>query len=66
MTGPLGAYVEFASGLRPKREGDWVGTFDAGLTYGPTANLQLDAGVLLGISEEADGATFFTGLSLRR
>ena len=66
VTGRLGAYVELTAGQRPKREGDWVGTFDAGVTYGATANLQLDAGVLLGISEDADGATLFTGLSLRR
>lgn len=66
LAGPLGGFVEFAAGLRPKREGDWVGTANAGLTYGPTPNLQLDAGLMLGVSEEADGATFFTGLSFRR
>jgi hypothetical protein len=66
VAGPLGAFVEFAAGLRPKSEGDWVGTANAGLTYGPTPDLQLDAGVLLGVSEEADGVTFFTGLSFRR
>jgi hypothetical protein len=66
LAGPIGAFVEFTAGLRPKREGDWVGTLDAGLTYGPTPNLQLDAGLMLGVSEEADGATFFTGLSFRR
>jgi hypothetical protein len=66
LAGPIGAFVEFTAGLRPKREGDWVGTANAGLTYGPTPNLQLDAGLLLGVSEEADGATFFTGLSFRR
>jgi len=65
VTGPLGAFVEFTSGLRPRGVGDWVGTIDAGLTYGLT-NVQLDAGVLLGVSEEADGATFFTGISFRR
>lgn len=66
LAGPLGGFVEFASGFRPRSEGDWVGTVNAGLTYGPNPNLQLDAGVLLGVSEEADGVTFFTGLSFRR
>ena len=66
LMGSLGAFVELAAGFRPQQEGDWVGTADAGLTYGPTPNVQLDAGVLLGLSEDADGGTFFLGLSLRR
>lgn len=66
MGGPIGAFVEFTAGLRPREEGDWVGTLDAGLTYAPTANVQLDAGLFLGVTDEADGATFFTGISLRR
>jgi len=66
LVGPIGAFVEFTAGQRPKVEGAWVGTVDVGVTYGPTANVQLDAGVLLGISEEADVATFFAGISLRR
>ena len=66
VAGPFGAFVEFAAAQRPRAEGNWVGTFDIGLTCGPTPNLQMDAGVLLGVSEDADGATFFAGLSLRR
>lgn len=66
LVGSLGAFVEMAASFRPQREGDWVGTADAGLTFGPTPNVQLDAGVLLGLSEDADGGTFFLGLSLRR
>ena len=66
LAGPLGGFLELASGFRPRSEGDWVGTVNAGLTYGPTPNLQLDAGVLFGVSEDADGVTFFTGLSFRR
>ncbi len=59
--------VRLKWGCRRRRlDGILVGTLDAGLTYGPTANLQLDAGVLLGVSEDADGATFFTGLTFRR
>lgn len=66
VVGSLGAFVEVAAGFRPPEEGDWVGTADAGLTYGFTPNVQLDAGVFLGFSEDADGGTFFLGLSLRR
>ncbi len=66
LNGPLRGFVEIAAGFRPRWEGTWIGTLDAGLTYGPTPNVQLDAGVLLGVSEAADGATFFMGLSFRR
>lgn len=66
LLGALGAFVEIAASFRDPDEGDWVGTADAGLTYGFTPNIQLDAGVFLGLSEDADGGTFFLGLSLRR
>jgi len=66
VTGPLGAFVEIASTTRPRDEGRWVGTFDVGITLGVGRDVQLDGGVLLGLSEAADGRAFFLGLAVRR
>jgi hypothetical protein len=66
VAGPLGAFVEIAAAARPAREGDAVVTLDVGVTAALTANAQLDAGVLLGVSDTADDRALFFGLSLRR
>lgn len=66
VTGPLGAFVEVTSATRPRDEGDWVGTFDVGVTLGVGRNVQLDAGVLLGLSDAADDRALFLGLAVRR
>ena len=41
------------------------GTVDLGLTYGLTDNIQLDAGVNIGLTASADDINPFLGLSLR-
>jgi hypothetical protein len=66
VAGPFGAFVEIAAAARPEREGDTIATFDVGVTAALSANAQLDGGVLLGITDEADDRAFFLGLSLRR
>lgn len=66
VVGPFGAFVEIAAAARPKREGNAIATFDVGVTAALSANAQLDGGVLLGVTEEADDRAFFLGLSLRR
>jgi hypothetical protein len=66
VAGPIGAFVEIAAATRPAREGDAIVTFDAGLTALLTASLQLDGGVLLGVSDAADDRALFLGLSFRR
>jgi len=66
VAGPLGAFVEIAAGARPAREGDAIVTLDLGVTAGLTPNAQMDAGILLGVSDAADDRAFFLGLSLRR
>ena len=42
-----------------------IGTFDFGATYKFTPNIQLDAGVNLGVTESADDANPFVGLTVR-
>ena len=66
LFGPLGGFVEFAATLRPAREGAWIGTADAGITYSLSPNAQLDAGTYIGVSDAADDMTFFLGLTARR
>ena len=66
LFGPLGAFVEIAATHRPAGEGTWIGNADAGVTYSVSPNAQLDAGIYSGISDDADDATLFVGLTARR
>lgn len=66
VAGPLGAFVEVATTVRPSREGASPATLDAGVTLAISPNAQLDAGVLLGVSDAADDRVLFLGVSVRR
>jgi len=50
IVGKLGGYVEFFSAVSAESDARWVGTIDVGLTYGLTDNIQLDAGVNVGVT----------------
>ena len=65
IVGKLGGYVEFFSAVSAKRGSCWIGTVDLGLTYGITDNIQLDAGVNIGVTQSADDVNPFLGLSWR-
>lgn len=65
IVGNLGGYVEFFSLVSAEEDSDWVGTVDLGLTYGLTENVQLDAGVNIGVTKSADDVNPFVGLSWR-
>jgi hypothetical protein len=65
IAGKLGGYMEFFSEVSAERNSDWIGTVDFGLTYGLTANLQLDAGVNFGVTRAADDINTFIGISVR-
>ncbi len=65
LVGKLDGYVEFFSQVSAESETDWVGTFDLGLTYGLTPNMQLDAGVNIGVTSSADDVNPFIGFSFR-
>jgi hypothetical protein len=62
ITDTLGGFLEIAS---ETGEGKPVFGFNCGLTYSVNADLQLDAGVNVGLSRAADDLTFFTGLVKR-
>ena len=65
IIGDLGGYVEFFSSVSTERGSGWVGTVDLGLTYALTKNIQLDAGINIGVTRAADDWNPFIGLSWR-
>ena len=66
LFGSVGAFLEGTSGHRPRSEGTWTGLVNAGLTFGATPDLQLDGGARFGVSDAAEGAALFLGISYRR
>jgi len=61
----LAGYVEFFSAVTTEAHSDWVGTFDTGLTYRVTRNLQLNAGVNIGVTRPAEDWNPFFSLAVR-
>jgi|CXWL01.1.fsa_nt_gi hypothetical protein len=61
----LGGYVEYAGFANLNADEDYRGFFDAGLTYALTPDLQLDAGLRVGLTKAADDIGLFTGISMR-
>jgi manganese/zinc/iron transport system permease protein len=66
LTAALGAFVELYTAVSPEAGGTASATFDAGLTYAATPDLQLDAGFNIGLTESADDRLFFLGATIRR
>jgi hypothetical protein len=65
IAGKLAGYVEFFSSGSTERGAGRVATADFGLTYGLTENVQLDAGVNLGLTRAADDVNPFAGITAR-
>lgn len=65
IIGKLAGYIEFFSQVSSEQHAGWVGTVDLGLEYGLTDNIQLDAGVNLGVTPAADDANVFSGITMR-
>lgn len=63
--GKLAGFVEFYSSVNTERGAGWIGTVDFGLTYAMNKNLQLDAGMSLGVTSSANAVNPFVGLSWR-
>jgi hypothetical protein len=68
IAGPLGGFVEYV-GVLPldanDGEEDYLASAACGLTYGIGADVQLDAAVQFGLSDEADDFTVLAGISFR-
>ena len=65
IVGDLSGYAEFFSAVSAENESEWIGTVDFGLTYGLTNDIQLDAGVNIGVTRAADDINPFVGVSYR-
>jgi hypothetical protein len=65
IVGELSGFVEFYSSVSTESRSEWVGTFDCGLTYMLTEDIQLDGGVYVGVTRSADDINPFLGLSWR-
>jgi len=65
MIGDLSGYAEFFSAVSAESDSAWIGTVDLGVTYGLTRDIQLDAGINLGITRAADDLNPFIGISWR-
>ncbi len=60
VTERFGFYIEYL-GIAGDRPYDSI--FSGGVTYGLSEFVQLDAGTLIGLNEEAEDTTLFTGIS---
>lgn len=66
ITEALGGYVEYI-GITDTEDGTgYVSLLGTGLTYGVNENVQLDLGINVGLSSEADDFNVFAGISVRR
>jgi hypothetical protein len=65
IVGPLGAYVEAFGVYSSEAGADYVLSMDGGLTFAVTDYVQLDAGVVGGLTAPADDLSIFSGLSFK-
>jgi hypothetical protein len=63
--GPLSAYAEFWSDVSTESHAEWMGTVDLGLLLMVGKNVQLDAGVNLGVTRSAPDIQTVFGVSVR-
>ena len=61
----IGMYTEIATTKTAERGSPWEVSFDAGLTYALTDNVQFDLGVNVGLTRAATDLNPFVGLSWR-
>lgn len=65
LFGELGGYLEVATLISNEDDADLIATFDMGLTYGLSEDVQLDGGVNIGLTDEADDVNPFLGVTFR-
>ena len=65
IAGQLSGYIEFFSLVTAEEGRPWIGTVDIGVTYGLTPGIQLDAGVNVGVTRDAEDVNPFVGISIR-
>ena len=65
LTEQLNGYAEFYTSRATEGGRHWENTVDLGLTYGVNANLQLDTGINIGVTNAADDYNPFMGVAYR-
>lgn len=65
LTKKLGLYGEVYTERSAEGGAETVVTFDTGVTYAVTDNLQIDTGVAIGVTDAADDFNVFAGVSRR-
>lgn len=65
LIGDLAGYAEYIGVAGSDSDSDYRATLGAGLTYGLTKDVQLDAGANFGVTESADDLSVFCGISIR-
>jgi hypothetical protein len=63
--GELGGYVEYAGFANLSRDERYRRSLNAGLTYSPTPNVQIDGGVRVGATPNGSSWGWFVGFSCR-
>ncbi|MDB5295471.1 MAG: hypothetical protein JWO31_1454 [Phycisphaerales bacterium] len=66
LVGPLGAYLEYAGTAPLGGDRPYEATLDTGLTYKVSDDVQIDAGVEVGLTAAADDLRVFAGVTIRR
>jgi len=65
LVGDLDGFIEFAGLASLNADQDYRASFDAGLTYAVTPDVQLDAGIRVGLTKATEDFGVFAGVSLR-
>jgi hypothetical protein len=65
LFGDLEGYVELFSNVSTEKDVGWVGTFDTGLVYWLTDDLQVNAGTNIGVTKWANDWNLFVGFAWR-
>ncbi len=65
LVGDLAGYIEYIGIAPSDGDSDYVAVLGAGLTYGLGEDVQLDAGVNVGLTDSADDLGVFAGLTFR-
>lgn len=65
IAGRLGGYMEFFNAISAEAGARWLASVDFGFTYGLSDDLQLDAGINIGVTRSADDFNPFLGISWR-
>jgi len=65
IVGDLAGYAELFSLASTEADSHWQATADFGLTYRLTQDIQLDGGINVGLTRDAEDANPFLGLSFR-